>query len=70
MLIPLANQICAFCSRSSDPPNIGNPHRRQNGSRLCEEAKTTIRYVSALSAKEEEKENHDGCKRNLSRLVY
>lgn len=44
---PYKLNIC-LCSRSSDSSNTGNPNRRQNGSRLCEEAETTIRHdVSA-----------------------
>lgn len=45
-----------FISRSSDPSNTGNPNRRQNGSRLCEEAETTICDLSALCAEERKKE--------------
>lgn len=54
--------ICAFRSRSSDPPNTGNPNWRQNGSRLCEEAETTIRHdLNALNTDERKQEDRGDC---------
>lgn len=62
MLIPFANQICIFCSRSPNPPNTGNSNRRQDGSRFCEETETTIRHdVSVLRAEKGKEENCGDC---------
>lgn len=47
---------CLFICRSPGPANTGNPSRRQTGSRLCEEAETTICHVKRITREEREEQ--------------